>query len=196
MSYHSLWIAIVLAAHVAAIGRVLLNSEMSPEACMSWLIVIVFLPVVGIGCYLFSGERWMARRFRRQARHVSAMRRQFRPDPSGPAIVPDRYRPVFASCEHIGGYRAAGGSHAALAADSDSAVAAMVADFDEVRETIHVSFYIWLTDLRNHRKIVVVDNRITHCGSQNCADQAADVRSRSKARMAFDNLLGIIGPVY
>ncbi len=25
-------------------------------------------------------------------------------------------------------------------------------------------------DLRNHRKIVVVDNRITYCGSQNCAD--------------------------
>jgi len=25
-------------------------------------------------------------------------------------------------------------------------------------------------DLRNHRKIVIVDNRITYCGSQNCAD--------------------------
>ncbi len=28
------------------------------------------------------------------------------------------------------------------------------------------------TDLRNHRKIVVVDGRITWCGSQNCADAA------------------------
>lgn len=27
-------------------------------------------------------------------------------------------------------------------------------------------------DLRNHRKIVVIDNRITYCGSQNCADEA------------------------
>jgi cardiolipin synthase len=27
-------------------------------------------------------------------------------------------------------------------------------------------------DLRNHRKIVVIDNRITYCGSQNCADPA------------------------
>ena len=25
-------------------------------------------------------------------------------------------------------------------------------------------------DLRDHRKIVVIDNRITYCGSQNCAD--------------------------
>ncbi len=28
------------------------------------------------------------------------------------------------------------------------------------------------TDLRNHRKIVVIDGRITWCGSQNCADAA------------------------
>jgi cardiolipin synthase len=27
-------------------------------------------------------------------------------------------------------------------------------------------------DLRNHRKIVVIDDRITYCGSQNCADPA------------------------
>ncbi|MFV0293355.1 MAG: cardiolipin synthase [Paracoccus sp. (in: a-proteobacteria)] len=27
-------------------------------------------------------------------------------------------------------------------------------------------------DLRNHRKIIVIDNRITYCGSQNCADAA------------------------
>jgi cardiolipin synthase len=28
------------------------------------------------------------------------------------------------------------------------------------------------TDLRNHRKVVVIDGRITYCGSQNCADPA------------------------
>ncbi|MBX3593266.1 cardiolipin synthase [Sphingomonas sp.] len=27
-------------------------------------------------------------------------------------------------------------------------------------------------DLRNHRKVVVIDNRVTYCGSQNCADPA------------------------
>ncbi len=33
-------------------------------------------------------------------------------------------------------------------------------------------------DLRNHRKILVVDNRITYCGSQNCADPAFLVKAR------------------
>lgn len=33
-------------------------------------------------------------------------------------------------------------------------------------------------DMRNHRKIVVIDGRITYCGSQNCADAAFAVKAR------------------
>ncbi len=33
-------------------------------------------------------------------------------------------------------------------------------------------------DLRNHRKIVVIDNQITYCGSQNCADPEFRVKTR------------------
>jgi cardiolipin synthase len=33
-------------------------------------------------------------------------------------------------------------------------------------------------DLRNHRKIVVIDDRITYCGSQNCADPEFLVKAR------------------
>ncbi|MBB6307457.1 cardiolipin synthase [Xanthobacter tagetidis] len=33
-------------------------------------------------------------------------------------------------------------------------------------------------DMRNHRKIVVVDNRIAYCGSQNCADAAFAVKAK------------------
>lgn len=33
-------------------------------------------------------------------------------------------------------------------------------------------------DLRNHRKIVVIDNHITYCGSQNCADPEFHVKAK------------------
>jgi cardiolipin synthase len=48
-------------------------------------------------------------------------------------------------------------------------------------------------DLRNHRKIVVIDNRITYCGSQNCADP----EFRLKPRFApwVDALVRFEGPV-
>ncbi|MGI8956186.1 MAG: cardiolipin synthase [Chthoniobacterales bacterium] len=48
-------------------------------------------------------------------------------------------------------------------------------------------------DLRNHRKIVVIDNWITYCGSQNCADP----EFRIKARYApwVDALMRFEGPI-
>ncbi len=33
-------------------------------------------------------------------------------------------------------------------------------------------------DMRNHRKVVVIDNRITYCGSNNCADAAFAIKPR------------------
>jgi cardiolipin synthase len=48
-------------------------------------------------------------------------------------------------------------------------------------------------DLRNHRKIVVIDNSITYCGSQNCADP----EFRIKARYApwVDAMMRFVGPI-
>ncbi|MDX1823503.1 MAG: cardiolipin synthase [Thiohalomonadales bacterium] len=48
-------------------------------------------------------------------------------------------------------------------------------------------------DLRNHRKIVVIDGHITYCGSQNCADP----EFRIKARYApwVDIMVRIEGPI-
>ena len=48
-------------------------------------------------------------------------------------------------------------------------------------------------DLRNHRKILVIDNAVTYCGSQNCADPAF----LPKARFApwVDAVMRFTGPV-
>lgn len=260
MSYHFIWLALLLALHLAAVCRVLLNSEINADARTSWLLLIMFLPVVGIALYLFLGEPWIARGFRRRAQQMATVRERHHADASGLANLPERYRPAFSTCEHIAAYPVMDGNRATLAADSDSAIDAMAADFDAARETIDVSFYIWLTDrnglkivealkraaargvvcriivdafgsrdlirsphwaameasgaklcvslrpsvglswrsisrpdLRNHRKIVVIDSRITYCGSQNCADPQFLV----KAKFApwVDIMLRLTGPV-
>lgn len=48
-------------------------------------------------------------------------------------------------------------------------------------------------DLRNHRKIAVIDNRITYCGSQNCADP--EFLPKAKFAPWVDVLLRFEGPV-
>lgn len=48
-------------------------------------------------------------------------------------------------------------------------------------------------DLRNHRKIVVIDNVITYCGSQNCADP--EFRVKAKFAPWVDVMLRFEGPI-
>jgi cardiolipin synthase len=48
-------------------------------------------------------------------------------------------------------------------------------------------------DLRDHRKIVVVDGRITYCGSQNCADP--EFRVKAKYAPWVDAVMRFEGPI-
>jgi cardiolipin synthase len=48
-------------------------------------------------------------------------------------------------------------------------------------------------DLRNHRKIVVIDNYITYCGSQNCADP--EFRIKAKYAPWVDAVMRFEGPI-
>lgn len=263
MWHHLIALGLVLVVHVAVLCRVLLNDDMNSEARAAWFFVLIGFPIIGIAVYLFLGEPWMARRFRQRAsavweRPVSNASTMSGGISSG--VIPDRYRPVFETCASLNGCGASIGNVASLAADSNAAIRDMARDFDLARETIHVSFYIWLTDnngrlvvealqraaargvtcrvvvdafgsrdlirsahwaameqsgvklcvslvsslgvslasisrpdLRNHRKIVVVDNSITYCGSQNCADP----EFRIKPRFApwVDIMLRFEGPV-
>lgn len=48
-------------------------------------------------------------------------------------------------------------------------------------------------DLRNHRKIAVIDGRITYCGSQNCADP--EFRIKAKYAPWVDAMMRFEGPI-
>jgi cardiolipin synthase len=48
-------------------------------------------------------------------------------------------------------------------------------------------------DLRNHRKIVLIDDRITYCGSQNCADP--EFRVKAKYAPWVDAVMRFEGPI-
>jgi cardiolipin synthase A/B len=54
-------------------------------------------------------------------------------------------------------------------------------------------FSVSRVDLRNHRKLVVIDNRVAFCGSQNCADP--QFRVKAKYAPWIDILLRCEGPV-
>lgn len=260
MSSHLIWPAIYLLLHISVMVRVLLVEGKEPASRAAWVMVLVFLPAVGILAYALFGEPWVtfrSRRFADDAGEVLAL--HMAPAADASEALPQQFRSVFDICRHLAHGPTTGGNTATLAADSNAAINGMVRDFDAATDHIHVSFYIWLTDgnglklvqallrasqrgircrviadgvgsrrlirsshwaamraagiqlcismkiwrglvwagnrvdLRNHRKIVVVDNHITWCGSQNCADP----EFLPKARFGpwVDVMLRLEGPV-
>ena len=62
---------------------------------------------------------------------------------------------------------------------------------DDVPRLGHLA--VGRVDLRNHRKVAVIDNRIAYCGSQNCADP--EFRVKPEFAPWIDLLLRCEGPV-
>jgi cardiolipin synthase len=207
--------------------------------------------------YLLLGETNIGRR------RAERMRRVRDALPAPPAVlvaIPDHRADLFRVGRSISGYPPCGGNRAALMADSNAAIDALVADIDAAADHVHLLFYIWLPDgngtrvaqalmraaargvacralvddigsrllvrsalwpamgaagvrlaralpvgnpllralrgridLRNHRKIVVIDGTITYCGSQNCADP--EFRIKAKFAPWVDVVMRLEGPV-
>jgi len=260
-----LGIALHLAIQVLLCIRVLLKPHRDPSARLTWIVVIIALPIAGIIGYLLLGEtnigRKRAERMRRvldQMPGISAA-----PGIDAPSLrpsIPERHAHLFQVGQSISGFQPIGGNQARLPQDSNAVIESMVTDIDAAQDHVHVLFYIWLADnnglkvaqalmraaqrgvtcramaddlgsrgmihsehwqgmqaagvklaralpignpilrvlggridLRNHRKVVVIDDWITYCGSQNCADP--EFRVKAKYAPWVDLMVRFEGPI-
>lgn len=251
------------AVQVGLIVRVLLRAHRDPGSRIAWVVVILSIPLAGIGAYLLFGETNIGRRhfekMRGVQRELEAQARSTSPAAS-PAAVPDRWMPLFRAGGSVNGFVPVAGNRAELTPDSVRSIERMVEDIDAATDHVHLLFYIWLPDnngrkvadalkraaargvacramvddvgsrelirsplwpemaaagvktaralrvgnpilriffgridLRDHRKIAIIDNRITYCGSQNCADP--EFLPKAKYAPWVDVLLRVEGPV-
>lgn len=247
---------LIFIGHVLVVCRAVTRPGRTPASRIAWVAVIMSLPLVGFIAYLLLGETNIGRARVRRLHEVLAQMRK--PAAAGPdrAALPAATLEAFELGTTIDGLPPVAGNHIRLLGDpdapastpmvdSDVALAALTADIDAARESVHISFYIWLDDdnggriadavaaaarrgvacrvcvdalgsraftksprwaqlkdagvqllatlndiprlghlpvgrldLRNHRKIVVIDNAIAYCGSQNCADPQFRVEAR------------------
>ncbi|WP_246093943.1 MULTISPECIES: cardiolipin synthase [Mesorhizobium] len=257
--------------HLIAVVRAITRANRTPAARVAWVVVIMFLPLLGVIAYLLLGETSIGRK--RAQRLKAAEDRTARPDDA--AYAPETIAPEAAAqfdlCRSINGLRPVAGNRILLLGDpeassdqptfdSDIAIDSLARDIEQAKEHVHIGFYIWLddenggkvadavadaaqrgvrcrvmvdalgsrslirgprwrqlreagvllvatlndiprlghlavgrADLRNHRKIVIIDNRIAYCGSQNCADPA--FRVKAKYAPWVDIFLRCEGPV-
>ena len=251
---------IVVALHLAVMVRAILLEGRDSYSRSAWLLLLIFLPVIGVILYFLFGEPWISKGFRQRSRRIDEALLAFAPRPTQNADLAGVTANAFRTFEAASCWPVTMGNSANLAPDSNTAIAMLVADIDSARHSVHLSFYIWLNDnngtkvveavcraarrgvtcriaadalgsralirsehwkamreagarlcrllpapfglgllvgrridLRNHRKIAVIDGRITYAGSQNCADPAFLVK-RSFAPWV-DILVRYEGPV-
>lgn len=204
--------------------------------------VILILPVVGGALYFLFGETDLGQRANVQHRKIFGNIRKHAVREFGNAkelneLIEPQMRPCFKYAASINGFNPVAENKAELAQDMQSAWKSLTEDIDGATDTVHIMFYIWLTDktgtdmaatliraakrgvscrvmvdglgsrgfvksplwkqmsdagvqlavalpidrpirtiltsrldLRNHRKITVIDGKIAYCGSWNCAD--------------------------
>ena len=204
-------------------------------AARSWLLLVGFVPLLGLPLYLLFGHPWLSReRIRRQAeasqviREEQALQHRLRwtpqPDTASAEIVP--------LVQRQGDFMPVHGNAVDLLTDYDESLHTLIADIDQAEDRVHLLYYLMFDDavgeavvealraaargvqcrvlldavgakrglrayrkrleardievramlpgglrwrrsgrmdLRNHRKIAVIDNEVAYVGSQNLA---------------------------
>ena len=261
----TLFVALHTMIQILLIIRVLLKPHRDPTARLTWVVVVIALPIGGIIAYLLLGEtnigRKRAERMRRVLEQMPPV--SVAPGMDAPNIrpsIPERHAHLFQVGQSISSFQPIGGNRARIPPDSNAVIDSLVADIDAAQDHVHVLFYIWLADnnglkvalalmraaqrgvtcramaddlgsrsmihsehwktmqtagvklaralpignpilrvlggridLRNHRKIVVIDDWITYCGSQNCADP--EFRVKPKYAPWVDMMIRFEGPI-
>ncbi|MEM6674622.1 MAG: cardiolipin synthase [Planctomycetota bacterium] len=250
---------LLAAFEILLVGRVLLRPHRDPSSRIAWIVVVLVLPFLGAAAYLLLGETSLGARRERRLRKIEGSLPPYRQTGVDPETTP-RFAMLARVATSISGMPVVGGNTGRLMADSNAAIDSMVADIDGAEDTVHLLFYIWLSDangtkvidalkraaargvtcravadslgsrdlirssawremrdagvrvaealrvgnpilrplqgrldLRNHRKILVVDDRITYCGSQNCADP--EFRVKPKFAPWVDAVIRFEGPI-
>ena len=233
----TLLVVVDLVVKVVALG--LVPEGRRPSSAWGWLLLIFFLPVVGIVAFALIGSPFVDRRRRREQAEIDLVIRERSrdlPDALRVDDLPQAVRPALTLARELGSLPAVTGNAVDLLPGYDDALAQLTAAVDDARHHVNVEFYIlgwdastepfWAAvtraaargvqvrvlfdhlgtyrlggyrhlrrrldatgaewhemlpirplrrrwrrpDLRNHRKIVVVDGEIGFTGSQNLVD--------------------------
>ena len=263
--FYPWWPAFLLASdaclRLVVVVQIIMRGPRASDSSRAWILMVVFLPLVGIPIWLFLGEARLGRRRRERYRSIADrtadLIARLGPVPEYRAEAGE-YGPTIALAEAVGGTPPRRGNELELTGDSMMFIDRLAEDIEKAESSCHLLFYIYVEDdagwrigealkgaasrgvacrllldsvgarpflksryvkslreagvqvveslpanllrmafaridLRNHRKIAVVDGRVGYTGSQNIAASAFALKSDFAPWV--DCMLRICGPV-
>ncbi len=265
MEWVQWWPAFLLACdaclRLVVVVQIIMRGPRAADSSRAWILLVVFLPLVGIPIWLLLGEARLGsrrrRRYRSIADRVADQVARLGPLPEHRAEARE-YKATIALAEAVGGTPPRRGNELELTSDSAVLIERLADDIDAAQSSCHLLFYIYVedeaglrigealkaavargvdcrllldsvgsrpflasryarslrdagvqvveslpanilrlafarVDLRNHRKIAVIDGRVGYTGSQNIA--AAAFALKPSYAPWVDCMLRISGPV-
>lgn len=157
--WEGLWPVVLVASHAALVAgtmlAVLTTDRFRPTPALTWLLVAALIPWVGPALYWFIGRPWLSESRRRRMQEMTGeihwlivnrypVRRE---DVAAmTAGLEEGDRGLSRLGESIGGMPPVGGNGFRLFDESADLFAAMIADIDAARSTVHFLTYIVLDD--------------------------------------------------
>jgi cardiolipin synthase len=152
-SLHWGTLAIVADWAIRLVMLPIVPTRRSPEAAKGWLLLIFFLPWVGLVAYLLIGRphlpRWRLERLAQYIVLAEPMRARFASLPGvEPPPAPALYEPSMRLAADLSRFPNFGGNAVELLTDYDSTLARITADIDNARTTVHLCYYIFHDDVQ------------------------------------------------
>jgi cardiolipin synthase len=137
----------------------------SPEAAKGWLLLIFFLPWVGLAAYLLIGRprlpRWRIERLREFIELVEPLRERFTALPGvEPLPVLPAYEPSVRLSTDLSQLPNLGGNAVELMTDYAGILDRILADIEKARETIHFCYYIFSDDATTAPLIAALERAV------------------------------------
>jgi cardiolipin synthase len=140
----------------------------SPEAAKGWLLLIFFLPWIGLVAYLLIGRphlpRWRLERLQQYINLVEPLRGKIMALPGiEPPPIPPAYEPSVQLSTDLARMPNFGGNVVELLTDYRQVLSRIAADIDVARETVHLCYYIFQVD-KDTEPVIAAMARAVHRG--------------------------------
>lgn len=139
---------------VTALGTmiVVISENRNPLKTISWVLVLLLLPLVGLIIYYFFGEDSRKQRLISRKMHKELSRNAIEHQDSYEKIAPpDEHKPLINLLDRTGQDPLYGGNEVTFYSDGKDKFDALLEELDKAQDHIHIQYYIFLDDHIGHR---------------------------------------------